>query len=296
MLEKVDSAHLDEVGVLLLEGGTSRDAVQVLRRRLKAGELRAVFGRSADGVAVTVVDARGAWRQVLAAHGPQSALLAGLVELRATSEALIWDEQAVRIEGTRLDELGFRRMERQVFTQELSRVPAPDPDPADFQVAPLGDADVSEARSLFGRTHAASVEGLYATLPHEPTLTQCEAAFDGYLSGSLGAVVPAACVAVRRKGSVVGVICCAAGEDEGTGVLLGLAVDPSQRGRGLSRVLVRRAQQALLASGFQRMLFLTTDRNTPVHRLFTLDEIISTETFPTRLWLRNPPPPLKRES
>ena len=56
------------------------------------------------------------------------------------------------------------------------------------------------------------------------------------------------------------------------------------------------AQQALLASGFQRMLFLTTDRNTPVHRLFTLDEIISTETFPTRLWLRNPPPPLKRES
>ena len=259
-----------------------------LRGQLQAGGLRGVLARSPEGAATAVVNERGAWRQVVAAHGPESALLLGLHELRAVSEGLIWDDGAMAIAPEKLDELGFRLLLRQVFTQELAWVPAPEPLADDLEVVPLEAAVLPEARNLFARTHAMSVEGLYATLPDAPSVGRCEEAFDEYLSGERGAPVPAACVAVRCGGKVVGVICCAATETEGTAALLGLAVDPAVRGRGLSRVLVRRAQQGLKASGFLRMLFLTTDRNAPVHRLFTLDEIIETETFPTRIWFREP--------
>lgn len=260
-----------------------------VRDQLQAGELRAVIARSPEGAATAVVNERGTWRQVVAAHGPESALLLGVAELRASSDGLIWDEGALGIAAEKLDALGFRLLLRQVFTQELARVPAADALPDDLEVLPLGPETRAEARALFARTHAMSVEGLYATLPDAPSVARCEAAFDQYLSGQLGAPAPSACVVVRTGGKVVGVICCAATETPGTAILLGLAVDPTVRGRGLSRVLVRRAQHALKASGFQRMLFLTTDRNAPVHRLFTLDEIVETETFPTRIWFRETP-------
>lgn len=265
-----------------------------LRGQLQAGELRAVLSRSAEGAATAVVNERGTWRQVVAAHGPESALLMGVAELRSSSDGLIWDDGALSIASEKLDALGFRLLLRQVFTQELARVPAPDELPGDLEVQLLGETTRAQARSLFARTHAMSVEGLYATLPDAPSLARCEAAFDEYLSGQHGAPVAPACVVVCLGGKVVGVICCAATETEGTAILLGLAVDPTVRGRGLSRVLVRQAQQALKASGFQRMLFLTTDRNAPVHRLFTLDEIVETETFPTRIWFREAPEQARR--
>jgi len=294
---KVDSAHLEEAGALLLEGGLPMMTALGLFPKLKTGQLRALIARSQDGAAAFVVNERGPWRQVVAAEGQESALLAGLTELLATSDALLWDEGVVKLEDATLDGLGFRLLHRQVFTQELARVPLADPEPAELEVLPLSRAVHGEARSLFGRTHAMSIDGLYATLPEAPSVQNCEAAFDGYLEGGgQGAHVPSACVVIRSQGRIVGVICCAATKTAGTAVLLGLAVDPSERGRGLSRVLVRRAQRALKAAGFERMLFLTTDRNTPVHRLFTADEIVSTETFPARLWFRQPPQPSTRRS
>ncbi len=259
-----------------------------LHDKLEAGELRAILARSTDGVATTVMNERGAWRHLVAGAGPESALLVALTELRACSDALIWDEGALKIESATLDGLGYRLLERQIFTQDLSLVPL-STDPADLEVFPLEDSVRPEARALFSRTHAMSVEGLYATLPEAPTPEQCEIAFEAYLSGKQGAAVASACVVIRAEARIVGVICCAATQNEGTAVLLGLAVDPSVRGRGLSRVLVRRAQRELKASGFARMLFLTTDRNAPVHRLFTAEEIISIETFPARVWFRDTP-------
>ena len=255
---------------------------------LESGELRALFVRSSEGVAVIVVQERGRWRQLMAAHGAEGALLQGLAALRDSSDALLWDEGTLRVEPAALDGLGYTLLQRQAFTQELARVPVAE-DPPDLEVSPLTDSVLGEARELFGRTHAMNVEGMYTTFPERPTQEKCEAAFDGYLSGAEGPPVPSACVVIRSQGRVVGVICCAADETEGTAILLGLAVDPSERGRGLSRVLVRRAQRALLASGFPRMLFLTTDRNTPVHRLFTPEEIVATETFPARVWFREAP-------
>lgn len=289
----VDSAHLDAVCALLREGGMPLLSSLALHDRLESGELRGFFTRTDEGVAVTVVNEGGRWRQVVAAHGPEPVLLRALEGLRESSDALIWDEESLPIDGTRLDELGYRLLVRQVFTQELARVPLDEPEPGELDIGPLEAPSKADARSLFARTHAMSVEGLYATLPDAPTVERCAAAFDEYLGGGQGPVVPAACVVIRNGPRVVGVICCAATEKEGTGILLGLAVDPSERGRGLSRVLVRRAQRGLKASGFDRMLFLTTDRNTPVHHLFTLDEIIDTETSPARLWLRDPPPSLR---
>ena len=290
---EVESAHPDEVCPLLLEGGMPLLSVLTLQSQLKAGKLRAVSSRSPDGVAAIVVLERGDWRQLVAAHGPPTALEVGLGKLRAISTAMVWDEGAVKIDGSRLDALGYRLLVRQSFTQELSRVPVGGPDPSEYRVCGLDEQALPDARRLFGLTHANSIEGLYATLPEAPTLERCEAAFDGYLAGDQGAAVRPACVVVQKGERVVGVICCGETQNEGTAVLLGLAVDPSERGRGLSRVLVRRAQRELKSAGFERMIFLTTDRNTPVHRLFTSEEIVTTETFPARLWLRGPPEPSK---
>ncbi len=286
MTGKVDPALLDQACAVLSEGGVPMLAVLSLYERIESGELRAAFSRSDEGQAVMVVDERGPWCQVLAAGGPESALLAGLDALRGSSEALVWDDGCVKVAAAKLDELGFRVLLRQVFTQDLSRVPLEQPEPPGLEVSPLGDTVLADARELFTRTHAMSVQGLNATLPRAPTAEQCGLAFDGYLNGALGAPVPSACVVIRSEGRVVGVICCAAAEEKDTATLLGLAVDPAQRGQGLSRVLVRRAQRALHAAGFAKMLFLTTDLNAPVHRLFTPEEIVKTETFPTRLWVR----------
>jgi GNAT superfamily N-acetyltransferase len=287
MHSEVDPAHVQEACAVLADGGVSMLKLMSFHHKLTSGELRAELSRGADGPGVVVLSERGTWRQVLIARGPESSLLAGLTELRSSSEALMWDEDALQVESSKLDALGFRLLHRQVFTQELARVPMEHPDPGDLEVALLEEGDRAGARKLFALTHATSVEGLYATWPLPPTVEECGVAFDGYLGGVLGAVVPTACVVVRNQGRVVGVICCAFTDDRDEAILLGLAVDPAERGRGLSRILVRRAQKALKAAGFARMLFLTTDRNTPVHRLFTLEEIIKTETFPTRLWLKD---------
>lgn len=281
---QVDLAH--DLCALLVEGGMPMLSAMSLQNKLRAGKLRAVAARSRDGLATVIVDERAGWRQVVAGHGPESALLEGLAELRGTSDGLFWDEGALKIDGAKLEAAGHRLVERQVFTQALARVPVPGPVASGYEVLPLAGAVVAEARRLFAKTHAMNVEGLYTTLPEAPTLARCEAAFDGYIAGAHGMPVASASVVVRSQDRTVGVICCAATEIEGTAALLGLAVDPSERGRGLSRVLVRCAQHGLKTSGFERMLFLTTDRNAPVHRLFTPEEIVATETFLARLWFR----------
>ena len=281
-------AQVDEACALLAESSSvSVLEFLSLRGKLSSGELRAVVNRSGGAPAVLVLTERDDWRQVLIAHGERASLLAAIKALRDQSEAIIWDEGVVAFEPATLDELGFRLLERQTFTQELSRVPLAHPEPPELEVLVLGKADYAAARQVFAATHALNIEGLYTTWPHPPTLERCAIAFDEYLSGALGEVVPSACVVTKLEGKVVGVICCAKGDEADTGVLLGLGVDPAGRGKGLSRILVRRAQRALQAAGFSKMLFLTTDRNTPVHRLFTPEEIVATESFPVRLWLRS---------
>lgn len=280
-------AHVQEACELLSNGGVGMLTLMSLHGKLESGELRAVIARSGDGAAVLVLDERGSWRQVALAAGAELPLLRLLSELRTSSEGILWSEETVELEGPKLDELGYRLFERQVFTQDLSLVPLDEPDPEGLEVGPLTAADLAQSRELFARAHAMNVAGVYCTSPEAPTLERCGLAFDGFLSEK---PVPSACVVVRNQGRVVGVVLCSASkEEEGLGVLLGLAVDTSERGRGLSHVLVRRAQRGLKAAGFARMLFFTTDNNAPVHRLFTADQIVSTETYRARIWLRNAP-------
>ncbi|PZR07877.1 MAG: hypothetical protein DI536_26300 [Archangium gephyra] len=289
MSAKVDSVQLDAVCASLRAHGVSILEVSELYERLENGDLRAQTVATPHGAVALVLQERGAWRQVVLGRGAQPALLDAVTALRESSDALLWNEADVNIDGPTLDANGFRELTRQVFTQDLSKVPR-DFEPApDLELAPLRGAAIADARSLFAQTHANSAEGLYCTWPDEPTVRQCGRVFERFLSGEDGATVPGACVVVLLERKVVGVIACAASSTKGTATLLALAVDPRVRGRGLSRVLVRHAQRALFEAGFGRMLFLTTDANAPVHRLFTPEEIVSTETSKLRLWLRNPP-------
>lgn len=285
MSAKVDSVQLEALCASLRAHGVSILEVSELYERLENGELRIHI----EGDAALVLQERGAWRQVVLGRGPQPAVLNAIIALREMSDALLWNEADVNVDGATLDSNGFGELTRQVFTQDLAKVPRDFQPAPDLEIAPLRGAAVADARSLFAQTHANSAEGLYCTWPDEPTVRQCGIAFERYLSGEDGATVPGACVVVLFERKVVGVIACAASSTKDTATLLALAVDPRVRGRGLSRVLVRHAQRALFDAGFARMLFLTTDANAPVQRLFTPEEIISTETSKLRLWLRNPP-------
>lgn len=286
-----EPASVEKTCAVLAQHHVPLLTVMDVQRKLASGQLSALLSSSPEGDAAVIFSDRDGWRQVELARGPASALLQGLEQLRERSTALLWEEGDVPAEGATLDARGFRQLLRQVFTQDLSRVPMQHPEPPDLEVRVMTTGDRSAARELFARTHAHSVEGMYTTWPKPPTVERCAAEFDTYLSGAQGEVVATACVVVCAGERLVGVICCAATDTEGTAALLGLAVDPEVRGKGLSRILVRRAQRALKEAGFARMLFLTTDRNAPVHRLFTPEEIVSTETFPIRLWLRDAPAP-----
>ncbi|MGV3623462.1 MAG: GNAT family N-acetyltransferase [Archangium sp.] len=288
MNAKVDPVELDALCASLRAHGVSILELSDLYPRLERGDLRGKIVTTPAGEAALVLQESGKWRQLVLGRGEPAAVLAAVNALRESSDALLWAADDVNVDGPTLDANGFHALTRQVFTQDLAKVPRDFQPAADLEIAPLKGAAVADARSLFAQTHASSAEGLYCTWPVEPTVRQCGVVFERFLSGADGAPVPGACVVVLFERKVVGVIVCAETEKKGTATLLGLAVDPKVRGRGLSRVLVRHAQRALFDAGFARMLFLTTDANAPVQRLFTPEEIISTETSTLRLWLRNP--------
>lgn len=261
-------------------------APEDLRSRLETGDVLAALAQTEDGCAVIVAGGQGAWRPIEVAVGPEAGLLVALEHLRSQSEALIWDEGTVALPPATLDALGYRLLERQAFTQELARVPLSAPDVNALALAVLDAGNQLEARTLFARTHALTIEGLYVTLPEAPTPEACEASFDAYVGGAQGQIISPACLVAFSQNHPAGVVCCVEAEEAGTALLLVLCVDAAARGQGVSRALVRGAQRALLANGYRRLLFFTTDRNTPVHHLFAPEELVATERFPTRLWLR----------
>ncbi len=276
-------ASLDAACATLEAAGCAPDD---LRTRLETGAALAALAQTDDGCAVIIAGGQGAWRPIEVAVGPEAGLLVALEHLRGVSEALIWDEGTLALAPATLDALGYRLLERQAFTQELARVPLGAADAVGLALAVMDPTNQPQARALFARTHALSVEGLYVTLPEAPTPEACEASFDDYLGGAQGQIISSACLVALNQNQPVGVVCCVEAEEAGTALLLVLCVDAAARGQGVSRALVRGAQRALLANGYKRLLFLTTDRNTPVHHLFVPDELVATERFPTRLWLR----------
>lgn len=215
------------------------------------------------------------WRSVIAGTGPEEALAKLIRELRAVSDAMVADLDAIKLEDEAMAGLGFRKVVRERFLQDLTRVPDTEPEHDGIEYVACAGKWVKPSLELLGRTHAFNVEGVYTTLPKDPTPGECERAFGSTLRGP--SLVPEAAVAAIENGKVLGVVYCAV--EEGVPTLMGLAVDPVTRGRGLSRGLVRRTQSGLKRAGHDKMAFFTTDRNLPVHKLFTPEEILETEEF-----------------
>ncbi len=234
--------------------------------------------------AALVASAQGSWRVVEAAAGLAEPLRSILCRLRDASDAVHWVGDVVPLADEVLQQVGLRPIARESFLQDLVRVPRDEPNPEGITFAACEGKLVAPAKRLFGRVHAFTVEGVYCTRPGTPTAPSCQAAFQDYVEGSYGAPSPRATVVALQGTQVVGVVSCAGlPERDGVAVLLGLAVDPALRGKGVARGLVRRAQQGLLLDGYRHMEFWTNDRNLPVHRLFVPEEIV--EHGSTRDWL-----------
>jgi ribosomal protein S18 acetylase RimI-like enzyme len=250
--------------------------VPEVEARFAQGQLRCCFGTD-ESLLVTTDEP---WRLVLAGAGPEGALLALLEVVRGESEALLWDEETLPLAPSALSARGYEVVLRQSFLQDLERL-ADDslPEGGGVEYLPCEGRWVGPAKRLFGRTHAFSVEGLYSTMPTVPTAFACERVFANAWEDRL---VPQAAFVAVLDGQVVGEVTANLVDGEAHPLLMTLAVDPSARGRGLSRGLVRRCQRGLRDAGYRAMRFLTTERNAPVHHLFTSGEI--TETTVTRAW------------
>jgi len=125
------------------------------------------------------------------------------------------------------------------------------PDTAALIVRPMVQADLSEAIALWTAAEGVSVaEGdspaeLAAYLARNPDASQV-----AYVGGTLvGAVL--------------------AGHDGRRGLLYHLAVAPSQRGRGLGRILASQALEVLRGQSIRRVLILVAADN-PAGRSFWL--------------------------
>jgi hypothetical protein len=223
---------------------------------------------------------------VLAAVGPRAEVQVVLEDLRDHSEALLWDEGKVPLPAEVLQALGFQRVIRESFLQDLTRLPPGTPDHQGITYARCEGPLVPRAQELFARTHAYTIPGLYNTLPKEPTERGCARSFQAEFSSA--ALIPSSAIVALEGDRLLGVVYCSARGEGAPPTLMGLAVDPVARGRGLSWGLVRRTQRALLEAGFERMAFFTNDGNLPVHKLFTPEEIISSEVFPIWFGRRDP--------
>lgn len=230
-----------------------------------------------------LISTPGRWRMLLATTGSEEALSKLLLDLRAVSDAIIGDEEIFKVPDEALVKLGFRRVVRERFLQDLSKVPDTEPEHDGIEYVRCEGNLLQPALELLGRTHAFNVEGVYTTLPKEPTANECIKVFSETLKSDR--LVPESAVAAVENGKVLGVVYCSLEEEVPT--LIGLAVDPVTRGRGLSRGLVRRTQAGLKRAGHDRMAFFTTDRNLPVHKLFTPEEILETEEYVAWFSLKN---------
>lgn len=234
-----------------------------------------------DGAAVICTPGR--WRMLVGTAGSEEALSKLILELRSVSEAMVGDDAVFKLPDEAVAKLGFRRVVRERFLQDLSKVPETEPEHDGIEYVRCEGKWVTPSLELLARTHAFNVEGVYTTLPKEPTPQECERVFSATLKSDL--LVPEAAVAAVENGQVLGVVYCSI--EEGVPTLMGLAVDPVTRGRGLSRGLVRRTQAGLKRAGHDRMAFFTTDRNLPVHKLFTPEEILETEEFVAWFSIKN---------
>ncbi|MFT3837989.1 MAG: GNAT family N-acetyltransferase [Myxococcaceae bacterium] len=234
-----------------------------------------------DGSAVICTPGR--WRMLVGTAGTEEALGKLILDLRAVSEAMVGDDAVFKLPDEAVARLGFRRVVRERFVQDLTKVPATEPEHDGIEYVQCEGKWVKPSLELLGRTHAFNVEGVYTTLPKEPTPAECERVFASSLKSDR--LVPEAAVAAVENGQVLGVVYCSIEEEVPT--LMGLAVDPVTRGRGLSRGLVRRTQAGLKRAGHERMAFFTTDRNLPVHKLFTPEEILETEEFVAWFSIKN---------
>jgi hypothetical protein len=223
------------------------------------------------------------WRSVLAASGPEPLLEKLILELRQVADAIVADLGAIKLSDEAMAKLGFRKVVRERFLQDLSKVPETEPEHDGIEYVPISGKLVKPCLELLARTHALAIEGVYSTVPKDPTQGECERVYAKTLKGD--SLVPESAVAAVENGKVLGMVYCAV--VEGTPTLMGLGVDAEARGRGLSRGLVRRTQAGLKRAGHDRMAFFTTDRNLPVHKLFTPEEILETEDFVAWFSLKN---------
>lgn len=257
---------------------------------VEAGELKVLARWDGEHPASALLYQEGhGLATVLAWLGPDpgdEGLCAAIATLQSTHLALVWNESCGPDWPHRLRALGARPYALQTFVQDLTRVPFRALAETGVAIGPWQSSDKEAVIRLVVEANCAMLPGLFLALPDAPRPKQLDASLRRLLDGDSGDWLRWASRIARMDGLVVGAV-LAIRRDERP-FLYELATHASVRGRHVGLHLVQALQHALLAAGEREMGFITTDTNTPVHRMFTPDEIMASEESRGGYWLAPP--------
>ena len=208
---------------------------------------------------------------------PDDALAEAIAMVR--DRGLLWNDGVAPGWASRLSALGVKPYVRQTFRVPLEAIVFKPEREDDARIVPWEKRFAAEVVAI-AREQAHTLDGWFLTLPAPPTAAACESA----MAAGLERLIPEASFAAVGGDRVLGHI-LATEDDSGRALLFDLAVRREAQWRGLPRRLVQSWERALLAAGRREMIFLTTDGNRPVHRLFDRAWIARAEESRGGYWL-----------
>src|SRR5689334_12294914 len=80
----------------------------------------------ADGAAMICTPNK--WRSIIATTGSEAGVTALITDLRTVSDAMMGDCEALKFDDAMMTKLGFRKVVRERFLQDLTKVPPTEPE------------------------------------------------------------------------------------------------------------------------------------------------------------------------
>jgi ribosomal protein S18 acetylase RimI-like enzyme len=252
--ELVEDLRRSQLDGVVLEGSRGPETLGILSLRPHRA-----FGQvHLSGAARPVAEAEETLLALIARLPPTSKRLdLGVTGLTPDEEEALGRSMAARP--------GFEIIRRFGMTREIDLAHPPEPIalPAGVRYRPVRELGIGPlAQSDWDAFRGTADASLFSdTLEGNTRLLQ------GILDGELGRFLDESSVALDEGGRTLG-FALVVEESPKVGVLVDLAVAPTERRRGLGRLLMTRILRALVALGYARVRLWVTEGNRPARALY----------------------------